>query len=73
MAVAGYEVDFPHPPYGTQLGFMHKMLKALDAPCNALLERCVPDWAGPSVFEGAPSPSSSSLRLSAATPLACFR
>jgi Fanconi anemia group J protein len=36
--VAGYDVEFPHNPYGTQLGFMHKVLKALDAEGNALLE-----------------------------------
>eukprot|EP00976_Prorocentrum_cordatum_P069112 1179414-Prorocentrum_minimum.AAC.2 len=36
--VAGYDVEFPHTPYGTQLGFMHKVLKALDSKENALLE-----------------------------------
>ena len=36
--IAGYDVDFPHNAYGVQLGFMDKVLKALDSESNALLE-----------------------------------
>ena len=36
--IAGYDVDFPHNAYGVQLGFMDKVLKALDNKSNALLE-----------------------------------
>ena len=36
--IATYDVEFPHKAYGVQLGFMEKVLKALDNKCNALLE-----------------------------------
>ena len=36
--IAAYDVDFPHKAYGVQLGFMDKVLKALDSKANALLE-----------------------------------
>ena len=36
--IAAYDVDFPHKAYGVQLGFMEKVLKALDGKTNALLE-----------------------------------
>lgn len=36
--IAAYDVDFPHKAYGVQLGFMEKVLKALDNKSNALLE-----------------------------------
>lgn len=36
--IAGFDVDFPHNAYGVQLGFMDKVLKALDNKSNALLE-----------------------------------
>ena len=36
--IAGYDVDFPHNAYGVQLGFMEKVLRALDNRSNALLE-----------------------------------
>lgn len=36
--VAAYDIDFPHKAYGVQLGFMEKVLKALDTKSNALLE-----------------------------------
>lgn len=36
--IAAYDVDFPHKAYGVQLGFMEKVLKALDNHSNALLE-----------------------------------
>ncbi|KAL0027241.1 hypothetical protein WJX77_006278 [Trebouxia sp. C0004] len=36
--IAAYDVDFPHKAYGVQLGFMEKVLKALDSKSNALLE-----------------------------------
>ena len=36
--IAGYDVAFPHDAYGVQLGFMDKVLKALDNKSNALLE-----------------------------------
>ena len=36
--IAAYNVEFPHKAYGVQLGFMEKVLKALDGKANALLE-----------------------------------
>lgn len=36
--IAAYDVDFPHKAYGVQLGFMDKVLKALENKSNALLE-----------------------------------
>ena len=36
--ISGYSVQFPHAAYGTQLGFMNKVLQALTAQQNALLE-----------------------------------
>lgn len=36
--IAAYDVEFPHKAYGVQLGFMEKVLKALDGKTNALLE-----------------------------------
>ena len=36
--IAAYDVEFPHKAYGVQLGFMDKVLKALDSKSNALLE-----------------------------------
>ena len=36
--IAAYDVEFPHKAYGVQLGFMEKVLKALDSQSNALLE-----------------------------------
>lgn len=36
--IAAYDVEFPHKAYGVQLGFMEKVLKALDGKANALLE-----------------------------------
>ena len=36
--IASYNVEFPHKAYGVQLGFMEKVLKALDGSANALLE-----------------------------------
>lgn len=36
--VAGFEVEFPHKPYGVQLAFMNQVLRAIDHDENALLE-----------------------------------
>ena len=38
VTVAGFEVQFPFKPYGTQLAFCSRMLKALSTNSNALLE-----------------------------------
>lgn len=36
--VCGFEVEFPHKPYGVQLAFMNQVLRAIDHEDNALLE-----------------------------------
>ena len=36
--IAGHTVEFPHKPYGVQFSFCSKMLQALTAQSNALLE-----------------------------------
>lgn len=36
--VAGFDVAFPHKPYGVQLVFMNQVLRAIDHQENALLE-----------------------------------
>jgi len=36
--LAGFEVSFPHQPYGVQLAFMSQVIKAIDHQENALLE-----------------------------------
>lgn len=38
LKIRGYDVEFPYKPYGVQLGFMAKVLTALDKSENALLE-----------------------------------
>lgn len=38
MKISGYEVEFPHQPYGVQLSFMSRMLQTLEHRQNALLE-----------------------------------
>lgn len=36
--ISGFDVEFPHQPYGVQFSFMSKMLTALEQGNNALLE-----------------------------------
>lgn len=36
--IAGYEVKFPHQPYGVQYSYMNQILRTLDTSGNALLE-----------------------------------
>ncbi len=36
--ISGFPVQFPYSAYGVQLGFMNKVLQALGAQENALLE-----------------------------------
>lgn len=36
--ISGFDVEFPHEPYGVQFSFMSKMLAALEQGSNALLE-----------------------------------
>ena len=38
MKISGYEVEFPHQPYGVQLSFMSRVLQTLEHRQNALLE-----------------------------------
>ena len=38
LKIAGYDVQFPFTPYGTQRVFCSKMLTALSSKGNALLE-----------------------------------
>lgn len=38
VTIAGYQVQFPYKPYGTQLGFMNQFLRCVDQQGNALLE-----------------------------------
>jgi Rad3-related DNA helicase len=38
MKVLGYDVDFPHQPYGVQLSFMSRVLQSIEHRQNALLE-----------------------------------
>ena len=38
MKISGYEVEFPHQPYGVQLSFMSRVLQTIEHRQNALLE-----------------------------------
>ena len=38
MKICGYEVEFPHQPYGVQMSFMNKVLQTIEHRQNALLE-----------------------------------
>lgn len=38
FSIRGFQVSFPHQPYGVQFSFMEKMLRTLDEQGNALLE-----------------------------------
>jgi len=38
MKISGYEVEFPHQPYGVQLSFMSRVLQTIEKRQNALLE-----------------------------------
>ena len=38
VSIAGFQVQFPYRPYGTQLAFMNQFLRAVDTQGNALLE-----------------------------------